>query len=275
LYKYTIEAKSKIKKWLVYVAALGPILKRADAVHFTTKHELDGFQRYFGYLPHYFLQPNGFDLTSFNKLPNPGSFLSRFPELTGKRIVLFLGRITEKKGLDLLIEAFSALASEFPDTVLVIAGPCENPPFLYRIKSLIEKKSITARVIFTGMLEGELRFAAFVDSHLFVLSSYSENFGMAVVEAMLCGLPVVVSKEVGVSDFVEEEKVGLVVSTDPASVEGAIRTILTDPHLRRRLSVAGALAAKRRFSHTDVGERLASYYQKIVSRRRNRSESIT
>lgn len=126
-------------------------------------------------------------------------FLNAFPLFRGKRLLLFLGRLHEKKGCDLLIEAFTSVRRSAPVQTeqlhLVIAGPCRDEAYLAHLKQLAGSN---AAVTFTGMLTGNVKWGAFAAADAFVLPSHQENFGIAVVEAMACGTPVLVSREVNI-----------------------------------------------------------------------------
>jgi glycosyltransferase involved in cell wall biosynthesis len=267
LYKFTIHQKSRWLKSLVYWIALRRIITNAAAVHFTTTHEIQGFKSYFGYLPQHFLQPNGFDLDAFKQLPQKGSFALRFPEVIGKRQVLFFGRITRKKGLDILVESFSSILPEFNDAHLVVAGLVDDADFFEELKERIASLGITDRVTFTGLLTGEARFWPLVDAEVFVLPSYSENFGMSVVEAMLCGVPVIVSTEVGVAAEIQAAGAGIVVPPTVAATKNALREMLIEPALRDRYRRAGIAHARQTYSFLTVGSRLFDFYEEILARR--------
>src|SRR5262249_23304811 len=116
-------------------------------------------------------------------------FFERYPDLRGRRIVIFLSRVHHKKGLDILCKAWQRVWPLFRDTHLVIAGPdFENT--LASIEALMSELGIGDGVTITGMLEGEMKWSALAASRLFVLPSHSEGFSMAILEAMATGLPV-------------------------------------------------------------------------------------
>lgn len=128
-------------------------------------------------------------------------FLNRFPQLRGKRLLLFLGRLHEKKGCELLVEAFGALhRSGARDLHLVMAGPPASEAYFSHLKQLAQgpPDGLEAAITFTGMLTGQLKWGAFSAAEAFVLPSHQENFGIAVVEAMACGTPVLISNKVNI-----------------------------------------------------------------------------
>ena len=119
-------------------------------------------------------------------------FYNAFPPLRGKTFLLFLGRLHEKKGCEELIDAF-ALSGTQP-WHLIMAGPCADESYLERLKQLAGARPIT----FTGMLNGNLKWGAFAACEAFILPSHQENFGIAVVEALACEKPVLISDQVNI-----------------------------------------------------------------------------
>ena len=137
------------------------------------------------------------------------AFLEAFPALAGKRLLLFLSRIHVKKGCDLLLEAFSRAASSDPSLHLVMAGPDRDglQPGLQR---LAQERGIGDRLTWTGMLTGEKKWGAFFASEAFLLPSHQENFGIAVAEALACGLPVLISDKVNIWREIAADGAGIV-----------------------------------------------------------------
>lgn len=144
-------------------------------------------------------------------------FLSRFPELEGKRIVLFLGRIHPKKGCDLLIQAFAATMAKDANFHLVMAGP-DTTGLRSELERLSKRFSVTDRITWTGMLSGEIKWGALYAAELFALTSHQENFGIAVAEALSCGLPVAITRRINIWREIEQDRAGL---TADDTVEGA------------------------------------------------------
>ena len=138
------------------------------------------------------------------------AFLTRFPQLEGRQFFLFLARLHRKKGCDLLIEAFARVASAHPNLDLVMAGPDEGG-----LRPQLEERKrrslgIAGRVHWTGMLEDDLKWGALRSAEAFVLPSHQENFGVAVVEALACGLPVLISDKVNIWPDIVEDGAGIV-----------------------------------------------------------------
>lgn len=156
-------------------------------------------------------------------------FFERFPQLRGKRIVLFMGRLHQKKGCDLLIKAFyrymchqPAGRSESGGVYLVMAGP-DQVNWLPKLQALAASLGIADRVTWPGMLTGDLKMGALWAAEIFALPSHQENFGIAVVEAMACGVPVLISNKVNIWREIEQDQAGLVENDDETGAFNLLR----------------------------------------------------
>lgn len=148
-------------------------------------------------------------------------FFSRFPDLVGRRIILYLGRIHRKKGCDLLLEAFAGIAGADDSLRLVMAGP-DATSWGDDLRALADKFAVSDRVVWAGPLHGTLKWGAFRAADAFILCSHQENFGIAVAEALACGVPVLISDKVNIWREIEKDGAGIVA---PDTLEGA-RTLL-------------------------------------------------
>jgi glycosyltransferase involved in cell wall biosynthesis len=149
------------------------------------------------------------------------AFLDKFPHLKDKRCVLFLGRIHEKKGCDLLLKAFAAVKDIDRQAHLVMAGP-DDSDYAMQCRALAKELGIEDRTTWTGMLTGDLKWGAFRTSDVFALPSHQENFGIAVAEALGSRLPVLISDKVNIWREVKEDDAGVVASD---TVEGTIEAL--------------------------------------------------
>jgi glycosyltransferase involved in cell wall biosynthesis len=152
-------------------------------------------------------------------------FLEKFPETKNKRCLLFIGRIHEKKGCDLLIRAFhnviDAAASQHCFH-LIMAGP-DQLGLAACLKQLAATLGIADRITWAGMLSGDLKWGAFQIADAFILPSHQENFGIAVVEALACGTPVLISNQVNIWREIQQDGVGLVENDDQPGTDNLIR----------------------------------------------------
>jgi glycosyltransferase involved in cell wall biosynthesis len=137
------------------------------------------------------------------------AFQAAFPDLTGRRLLLFLGRIHEKKGCDLLIRTLASHAEGDGRWQLVFAGPVD-PAYGAQLRSLAAEQGVTDRITWTGMLAGDVKWGALYCAEAFILPSHQENFGIAVTEALACGTPVLISDQVNIWREIDGDGAGLV-----------------------------------------------------------------
>ncbi len=173
--------------------------------------------------------------------PERGTFRKRLGITEEAKIILFLGRLSEKKSPDLLLEAFASLSKEAGENTLhlVFAGPDEGG-MKTRLAQMAAQLGVAQRVKFTGALFGEAKWAAYRDADVFVLPSQNENFGNTAAEAIASGTPVVVTEQCGIAPLLADVA-GLVVPHDAGALAGAIRAVIGDTELHERL-VAGCSA---------------------------------
>ena len=265
LYNEAINLKSKELKKLYYSLMLGSVLEKATAWHFTASHERDNVSPMVSNCINEsksIVIPNGIDLNDYENLPVKGSFKKRYPGLGGNKYILFLGRLNKKKGLDILVEAFREILQVDNKCYLVIAGPDDG--YEKTIKNILNSYKISDRVIFTGILKGENKLAAYVDAELFVLPSYSENFGMSIVEAMACGTPVIISNRVGICDDIEEFNAGIVVAPIAKLLVSGIRNLLTNPTLSREISINAKRLIVEKYDIDKVASLMINAYQSVL-----------
>lgn len=238
------------------------ILQNASLIHFTSEQERDEF-------PPAHLRtrcvvvPIGIDLTPTWVLSKPGNFKARFAELTGKTLLLFLSRIDPKKGLDLLLPALVQLKLLKLNVALVVAGKGENE-FTESLHQKAQKLGIGGDIIWAGFLSGQAKLEALADADVFVLPSYSENFGIAVVEAMASGLPVLISDQVGIHQQVVQAGAGLVVPCQVEALTEALARIAQSPDWRRHMGIRGRQLVEEHFSLESVTRSLIDVYRQVV-----------
>jgi glycosyltransferase involved in cell wall biosynthesis len=183
----------------------------------------------------------------------------------GRHFWLFLGRVHSKKGVDLLLEAYAAVRkttpavrlASFPD--LVIAGPCLDAGYLATLKEIAEKEEITPFVHWAGMLTGDAKWGALQSAEAFILPSHQENFGIAVVEALACGKPVLISNCVNIWRELVADGAALVESDDQAGVQSLFQRWLALPDAARTaMSTAAVESFRKRFEITHAAETFAT-----------------
>lgn len=253
-------ARKQVMEW----AFQNQVLRHAAALHYTTEEEMHLAAPYARGAPGVVV-PLGIELGEYDSLPPPERFVARYPETRGKRIVLFLSRLHEKKGLDILATAFTRIARKFPDVHLVLAGPDDGMGA--QVDQWLRNAGVAGKATRTGMLEGEDKNAALAAASVFVLPSYSENFGIAVLEAMAAGVPVAISDQVNLWREVERGGAGLVSPCDADAFTGLLERLLGDPATARGMGEAGRRVAREKFSWPRIASALESLYADVAARR--------
>ena len=211
-----------LKKWLYWLPAQYWALRAADKVLFTCQVEAELAKQSF-WLHHWKPYVVAFGATgpSGDTSVQKQAFLASYPALRTRRFLLFLGRIHPKKGCDLLIDAFIKIAAQQPDLDLVMAGP-DQQNWQATLRSTVAEAGLTERVHWTGMLQGNAKWGAFLSCEAFILPSHQENFGIAVAEALACSRPVLLSDKVNIAPDIASDGAGLM---EPDTAAGTLRLL--------------------------------------------------
>ena len=253
-----------LKKWLYWPWAEYRVLRDANAVLFTAEEERrlarDSFWLY---------RCNEIVINYGTAAPPPDDgasaerFRQAFPSVNGKRIILFFGRIHEKKGCELLIRAFGSALRDTPGAEralhLVFAGPDSNPSYRRSLEKLVDKTCPPGSVTWTGLLTGDLKWGAFRAAEVFALTSHQENFGIAVAEALGCGLPVLLSNQVNIWREIQEDHAGLIENDDDAGARALLeRWLAMDDAARAEMRVNASRCFHARFDVRNTSVQLAA-----------------
>lgn len=249
-----------LKKRVYLALRLRNDLNRAAAIHYTTHAERD-LAAPLGLTAPPLVVPNGIDLAEFASLPDRGAFRAKHPTIGNRKLVMILGRIDAKKGFDLLIPAFARLKSV--DSMLAIAGP-DLGGYEIQVRAMVDQFGLRERVLFTGMLRGPDRVEALAAADLFVLPSYQENFGIAVVEALAAGCPVIVSENVNIQDEIVAAGVGAAVPRDVARLASEMGRWLGDDRLRQGASTKARPLVQSRFDWNMIAQEWAGGYARLT-----------
>lgn len=179
-------------------------------------------------------------------------------------VVMQLGRIHPKKGMQFLIPSLGELKRCFPNLWLLIVGSGE-PNHILELDCLLRKHDMAAWTTMAPFLTGESKQSAFDASDVFALPSLNENFGIAVVEAMYAGVPVVISTEVYIHDIVASGGAGLVCEPTVSGCQAALRALLADEARRRDMSDRGPSVADKHFSPEATLPSTISVYRNVIS----------
>jgi glycosyltransferase involved in cell wall biosynthesis len=260
-----LRRKSRIKKGIYNLFLEKRNLDKASAIHYTSEEEMILAHRPMNIQSPGVVVPLGLNPEDYVKVPAPDSFRNRYPECRGKFLYLFLGRLDFKKGLDLLSRAFGEIARQRGDVHLVIAGP-DEAGCIKQMRIWLAEEGILDRVSFPGMLSGKDKLAAFNDADVFVLSSYTENFGVALVEAMACGMPVVISDRVNIWREISDAEAGLVTKCNADDVFRGMYQLLKDPDLRIKLGRNARELVADRYNWDKNIDLMIDVYAKIIKR---------
>jgi glycosyltransferase involved in cell wall biosynthesis len=206
------------------------------------------------------------DLAAGERLRN------KFPALKARRLIVCLGRINFKKGLDILANAFAQIAHDRDDLHLVVAGP-DSEGYGQTVRRLLAEGGVLEKATFTGGLHGEERLAVMQQATVFALPSYTENFGGVVTEAMASRVPVVISDQVNIWPDVKGAGAGLVVPCDVDATARALLTILQDPERGKQMGNDGRRWVAEHLPWKVVAARMANAYAEVIRDNRTRGSS--
>jgi glycosyltransferase involved in cell wall biosynthesis len=244
LSRYTFTHRRRLAKQLYFRTVDGPSVRRAT-MHFTTESERDEAAWH------------GIDFTGrAHVVPPPWRSAAPPPRPRSGSTVLFLARLHPKKGLDALLAAWPLVRARREAARLVIAGSGD--------KSLLS--SVPPGVEIVGFVTGDAKASLLATADVFVLPSHHENFGVAVLEAVAAGVPVVVSPGVQLAPWIADRGLGLVTERDPEALTDAILQVLGDAPLRERVARNGAEAVAADFGVARVAPALLDMYQSAISR---------
>jgi glycosyltransferase involved in cell wall biosynthesis len=219
-----------------------------------------------------FIVPNGIpDPAEDLELPRPA------PEISATRPlrVLFVALLCESKGLLVLIDACAELAARGVPFHLELMGPFESEQFAETVRSRISHLHIEDRVTFLGLLTGEEKQAAFARADVLCHPTFNDTFGVVLVEAMACGIPVVATRWCSIPTIVDEGQSGFLVKPhDPGAVAECLATLAASPALRRQMGVAGREKFLREFTLARHIERMRQVFLDVALKTSTRREPI-
>jgi glycosyltransferase involved in cell wall biosynthesis len=251
------------KKRLYYNIFEKPTLQKVSAIQVIANVEASNLKS-LGF-EHLAVVPNGIHRQEFAHLTNPEVFYKQFPGTVSKTLILFLGRIDPKKGLDLLAPAFSKVHAKFPETHLVIAGP-DNIGFQTTVQGYFRQAGCLDAVTFTGMLIGELKYAALAAANLYVAPSYSEGFSMSILEGMASALPCIITTG---CNFPEAAtiKAAYVVDIDADAIADALIQCLSKPQEAKAMGDRAREFILQNYTWESAAKKLVTVYEAIINQK--------
>ena len=248
------------KKWLkklLYAAFVERAnVKGAACLHALTRAEADDYLRFGAPGPIAVLH-NGVHIPADR---GSADFLAQFPHLAGRRIILFLGRLHRKKGVDLLVDAWAKVAPRWPEAQLVFAGP-DAEGTQRALEQLVLQHGLKQQVTFTGMLRERMKWSALAASEGFVLPSHSEGLSVSVLEAMGMGLPVIVTEQCNMPD-VKQHDAGWEIQPKVDELAAALGELLRNSaSINAAIGLRGSFLVEERYNWTSIAERMADVYR--------------
>lgn len=265
---YGMTQRRPMLKRLSFAALEGPALRAAAAVHFTSAAEWKEAE-----LLGVPIRGVVASLSIEAEVPgNVDEFLRLHPECRGRRILLYLSRIDPKKNLEGLIEALVDVRKRFKEVILLIAG--DGPPaYLRRLKTLGKTSGLEAELVWLGHVDGFHKALLFAAAEVFVLPSYSENFGIAVAEAMAAGLPCVLGEGVAIAEQAQKSGAATVIDPSPKAIALALNDLLGDDAQRLAMGVRARDLAQREFSTQSMTDNLLALYERVATNKRRGAAS--
>jgi glycosyltransferase involved in cell wall biosynthesis len=243
------------------------MLQKATAIHYTTSEERRLAEESLG-IGRGVVIPLGVDKELLAVPSGTRSFRCRYPALRQAPYVLVLCRLHPKKGLELFLEVFLEVTrrKEFQHWRLVVAGEGETA-YVTGLQRLVREQGGPDRVLFSGWLEGVEKAAALREAALLALPSHQENFGLAVVEAMACGVPALLSTQVNLAAEIKAAGAGWSVPLERGTLLETLAQALREDSERIRRGRTGRELVHRRFLWSVVAAELAALYDAIVQKR--------
>ncbi|MFC1680381.1 glycosyltransferase [Pseudomonadota bacterium] len=250
-----IRRRGRIRKLLWISLVERKSLEQAAMVHVTSDLERVELQSFNFRLKNVVVVPNGVSMpkrTQSNGGDIRGSLVS---------VVLFLGRINWKKGLDRLIESIPHTKTKCQ---FLFAGN-DDEGYSEILREKAERLGVSERVEFVGEVDDDQKWILLSQATVVVLPSYQENFGNVVLEAMATSKPVLVTAEVGAASIVEEARAGIVTEGEPTDIAAAIDKLVSNPGLCRDMGARGCITVNQRYSWRYIAEHMLGQYQKIIN----------
>jgi glycosyltransferase involved in cell wall biosynthesis len=205
--------------------------------------------------------PLGINIEEYSDLPEEGIFREKFNISKDDKLIIFIGRVHEIKGLDLLIDAFKELADSEDDVKLAIVGPDDG--YMDALNLRIAECDLSDKVIVTGPLYKNEKQEALVDCDLFVMPSKYEYFTTSGLEAMACGKPLVLTKNNHIHDWVDGS-VGLACDDDKMSLKDAMAEVLFDEELSKKFGMNGRRLIQEKYNWDMINEQILNIYESII-----------
>jgi glycosyltransferase involved in cell wall biosynthesis len=242
-----------------------PNIRNSNAIHCTSEIEKKKIQQ-LNLNKNIFVIPIFISNLFFNKIRKKISFKKKIGLSKKDYIILFLGRINFKKGLDILIPAFKKIHNKFPKSKLLIVGADGEGYLQEVVNPLINKYNIKSRVIYKKPIYGANLISCYREANLFVLPSYTENFGLTIFEAMSQKVPVVVSNQVDLAPIIKKNNIARICNCTVGSLYNKIKLSIINKRQSDQISKKAFKFVKNNYTSTIVVKKIFRKYKEIISK---------
>lgn len=238
------------------------ILKHATAVVSQTNHESQIYRMFSVAEDKIKLVPLALNLDEFNSISTYGVFRKKFAIKSSEKIILFLGRIHEYKGLQLIVNAFPNVLKKNKNVKLVVVG--RDDGYLSNITSLVKRLKLEKNFIFAGALFGKERLVAYKDADIFVITpNHFEETPLAGLEALALGIPVIITKQAEIP-FLESYQAGRVINYDSKELAENILDVLCDTSKRKKMSQQAKMLIRDKYSFDKIGSQIENLLSEVI-----------
>jgi glycosyltransferase involved in cell wall biosynthesis len=256
--------KSYFLKKLISLLIQKKAFRNADLIQINNEGEREDIRSFFNIEhPNVKVIPNGMIISDYEVKSEQGIFRKKHGISNTTKIILFLARINIKKGLDLLLPAFEKYQKEYnSDAILILAGPDDG--YLKQTEDFIKTSKLESHIKLTGMLTGDEKKEVLRDADAFVLTSYSEGFSIAVLEAMISECPTILSKHVGFIDSIEEYNASEIIDLNPDSIVIGLNKVLSNEIHSKELSINAKKLVTEKYDIKIVANQLLDEFKKLI-----------
>jgi glycosyltransferase involved in cell wall biosynthesis len=206
--------------------------------------------------------PNGIHLHDYSNLPLKNEFKNRIHVKEDEKIILYLGRLHESKGIELLVRAFGLVHSSIPNSRLVLIGPDDGHQ--KKLENLIDEIKIRNQVLFFGYANDREKLAAYIDANVLVIPKFT-GFPVTFLEACICGLPIITTNKEDELDWINKN-VGYVTEYSDVALKDALLILLCDEKKHECFSLNGIQYIQKQMGWSVIGKNIELQYKKILNR---------
>lgn len=251
------------KKKLGFFSYVKNDLMGNNCIHVTAAKEMEACLK-MGIKGPFTIIPNGIDTSQFVHLPDSSQSEIFWPELKNRKVVLFMSRLSRQKGLDLLVPLWPDIIKKHPDALLVIAGP-DYIGYEKIVRGMVEDSRCNDSILFTGNVEGEQKLSLFSRADLFILPSYSENFGNVIAEAMACGIPVITTHATPWKEL-DEVGCGSYVPVETIAIREALDDMLSlKDNVRKQMGERGKKIISEKYTWDIAARKMFTVYSAVLN----------